>query len=156
VRRDREAIEGLRAAPAVWRVRGARGRSRSIRYGADRSNRESAEIAAALRARAFRARSSSPRSYQDPRAIELAACSRRSPPRAIARPACARCAPVLRRAVADLMQVVDAPDHHPQIAQIFDWAQLAQRRAYEALFRRVVEDSRFAERALVLGGASVP
>jgi len=27
----------------------------------------------------------------------------------------------------DLMQVVDAPDHHPQIAQIFDWAQLAQR-----------------------------
>jgi exodeoxyribonuclease V beta subunit len=38
------------------------------------------------------------------------------------------------------------------IARIFDWAQLAARRSYEALFRRVVEDSRFAERALVLGG----
>ncbi|HMG23153.1 MAG TPA: hypothetical protein VK607_17575, partial [Kofleriaceae bacterium] len=29
---------------------------------------------------------------------------------------------------------------------------VASRRAYEALFRRLVEDSRFAERALVLGG----
>jgi exodeoxyribonuclease V beta subunit len=51
----------------------------------------------------------------------------------------------------DLMQVVDAPDHHPVIARLFDWAQLAARRHYEALFRRIVEDSRFAERALVLG-----
>ena len=34
------------------------------------------------------------------------------------------------------MQVVDAPDHHPLIARIFDWAQLATRRAYETLFRR--------------------
>jgi len=50
------------------------------------------------------------------------------------------------------MRVVDAPDHHPLIARLFDWAALAGRRAYESLFRRVVEDSRFAERALVLGG----
>ena len=52
----------------------------------------------------------------------------------------------------DLMRVVDAPDHHPLIARLFDWAALASKRAYESLFRRVVEDSRFAERALVLGG----
>ncbi|MBA3821388.1 MAG: PD-(D/E)XK nuclease family protein, partial [Deltaproteobacteria bacterium] len=53
---------------------------------------------------------------------------------------------------SDLVHVVDAPDHHPLIARIFDWAQLGARRAYETLFRRIVEDSRFAERALVLGG----
>src|SRR5690348_14331574 len=50
------------------------------------------------------------------------------------------------------MRVVDAPDHHPLIARLFDWAALASRRAYEVLFRRLVEDSCFAERALVLGG----
>ena len=53
---------------------------------------------------------------------------------------------------AELMRVVDAPDHHPLIARLFDWAALAARREYETLFRRLVEDSRFAERALVLGG----
>ncbi len=52
---------------------------------------------------------------------------------------------------ADLMRVVDAPDHHPLIARLFDWAALAARRAYEPLFRHLIEDSRFAERALVLG-----
>ena len=52
---------------------------------------------------------------------------------------------------SDLMRVVDAPDHHPLIARLFDWAALAARRAYEPLFRRLIEDSRFAERALVLG-----
>src|SRR5262249_40147190 len=51
----------------------------------------------------------------------------------------------------DLMQVVDAPDHHPAIARLFDWAALAARRAYEPLFRHLIEDSRFADRALVLG-----
>jgi exodeoxyribonuclease V beta subunit len=53
---------------------------------------------------------------------------------------------------AELMRVVDAPDHHPLIARLFDWAALATRREYEQLFRRIVEDSCFAERALVLGG----
>jgi exodeoxyribonuclease V beta subunit len=53
---------------------------------------------------------------------------------------------------ADLMRVVDAPDHHPLIARLFDWAALAARRAYEPLFRELIEASRFAERALVLGG----
>jgi exodeoxyribonuclease V beta subunit len=53
---------------------------------------------------------------------------------------------------ADLMRVVDAPDHHPLIGRLFDWAALAARRAYEPLFRRLIDDSRFAERALVLGG----
>jgi len=52
---------------------------------------------------------------------------------------------------SDLMRVVDAPDHHPLIARLFDWAALAARRAYEPLFRRLIEASRFAERALVLG-----
>ena len=52
----------------------------------------------------------------------------------------------------DLMKVVDAPDHHPAMARLHDWSALAARRAYESLFRRLVEDSRFAERALVVGG----
>src|SRR5207249_8146215 len=52
----------------------------------------------------------------------------------------------------ELMRVVDAPDHHPAIARLHEWAALATRRAYEPLFRELVEDSRFAERALVLGG----
>ena len=52
------------------------------------------------------------------------------------------------------MRVVDAPDHHPLIARLFDWAALAARRAYEPLFRRLIEDSRFAERALVLGNGA--
>jgi len=150
-----EAIEGLRAAPPAWRVRGvARSFALDQVMVLTRSNRESAEIAAALRARGLACALVEPEKlFKTREAIELACV--------LAAVAAPRDRSARMRALRtrffdvpwqDLMQVIDAPDHHPQIAQIFDWAQLAQRRAYEALFRRVVEDSRFAERALVLGG----
>ncbi len=150
-----EAIEGLRAAPPVWRVRDVvRPFALDQVMVLTRSNRESAEIAAALRARGLACALVEPEKlFKTREAIELCCV--------LAAVAAPRDRSARMRALRtrffdvpwqDLMQVVDAPDHHPQIAQIFDWAQLAQRRAYEALFRRVVEDSRFAERALVLGG----
>jgi exodeoxyribonuclease V beta subunit len=149
------AIEDLRAAPPAWRVRG-----QHRPFALDqvmvlaRSNRESAEVAAALRARGLPCALVEPEKlFRTREAVELAAVLA-----AIAAPRdrSARLRALRTRFFdvpwAELMQVVDAPDHHPVIARIFDWAQLAARRAYEALFRRVVEDSRFAERALVLGG----
>jgi exodeoxyribonuclease V beta subunit len=150
-----EAIEALRAAPPAWHVRGG---PRPFALGQvmvlTRSNRESAEIAAALRARGLPCALVEPEKlFKTREAIELACVLA-----AIAAPRdrSARLRALRTRFFdvpwSELMQVVDAPDHHPQIARIFDWAQLASRRAYEALFRRVVEDSRFAERTLVLGG----
>jgi exodeoxyribonuclease V beta subunit len=150
-----EAIEALRAAPPVWHVRGV-----ARRFALDqvmvltRANRESAELAAALRARGLPCALVEPeRLFKTREAVELGCVLA-----AIAAPRdrSARLRALRTRFFdvpwAELMRVVDAPDHHPLIARIFDWAQLAQRRAYESLFRRVVEDSRFAERALVLGG----
>jgi exodeoxyribonuclease V beta subunit len=150
-----EAIEALRAAPPAWYVRGVR-----RPFALDqvmvltRSNRESAEIAAALRERGLPCALVEPeRLFKTREAIELACVLA-----AIAAPRdrSARLRALRTRFFdvpwSELMQVVDAPDHHPLIARIYDWAQLASRRAYEALFRRLVEDSRFAERALVLGG----
>jgi exodeoxyribonuclease V beta subunit len=150
-----EAIEALRAAPPAWHVRGVpRPFALDQVMVLTRSNRESAEIAAALRARGLACALVEPEKlFKTREAIELGCVLA-----AIAAPRdrSARMRALRTRFFdvpwSELMQVVDAPDHHPQIAQIFDWAQLAQRRAYEALFRRVVEDSRFAERALVLGG----
>ncbi|HET9624969.1 MAG TPA: UvrD-helicase domain-containing protein, partial [Kofleriaceae bacterium] len=150
-----EAIEELRAAPPAWSRRGV-----AQPFALDqvmvltRSNRESAEIAAALRARGLACALVEPdRLFATREASELACVLA-----AIAAPRdrSARLRALRTRffdvAWHELMQVVDAPDHHPLIARLFDWAQLAQRRAYEPLFRRLVEDSRFAERALVLGG----
>lgn len=150
-----EAIERLRAAPPAWSRRGV-----PQRFALDqvmvltRSNRESTEIAAALRARGLACALVEPeRLFKTREAAELACV--------LAAVAAPRDRSARMRALrtrffdvpwAELMRVVDAPDHHPLIARIFDWAQLAQRRAYEPLFRRLVEDSRFAERALVLGG----
>ncbi len=149
------AIEALRAAPPAWHVRGvARPFALDQVMVLTRANRESAEVAAALRARGLPCALVEPEKlFKTREAIELACVLA-----AIAAPRdrSARLRALRTRFFdvpwAELMQVVDAPDHHPVIARIFDWAQLAQRRAYEALFRRVVEDSRFAERALVLGG----
>jgi len=150
-----QAIEALRAAPPVWHARGA-----ARPFALDqvmvltRSNRESAELAGALRARGIPCALVEPeRLFKTREATELACVLA-----AIAGPRdrSARMRALRTRFFdvpwAELMHVVDAPDHHPLIARLFDWAQLAQRRAYEALFRRLVEDSRFAERALVLGG----
>ncbi|HST40216.1 MAG TPA: 3'-5' exonuclease, partial [Conexibacter sp.] len=150
-----DAIEALRAAPPAWRVRGE---PRPFALGQvmvlTRANRESAEVAAALRARGLPCALVEPEKlFKTREAIELACVLA-----AIAAPRdrSARMRALRTRffdvSWAELMQVVDAPDHHPVIARLFDWAQLAARRGYEALFRRLVEDSRFAERALVLGG----
>jgi exodeoxyribonuclease V beta subunit len=150
-----QAIEALRAAPPVWHARGV-----AQPFALDqvmvltRANRESAEIAAALRARGLPCALVEPEKLFKTREAAELAC-------ALAAVAAPRDRSARLRALRtrffdvpwdELMQVVDAPDHHPLIARLFDWAQLASRRAYEPLFRRLVEDSRFAERALVLGG----
>ncbi|MDQ3337116.1 MAG: UvrD-helicase domain-containing protein [Myxococcota bacterium] len=150
-----DAIEALRERPPSWSSRGA---IKPFALGQvmvlTRTNRDSTEIAAALRARGLPcALVEAEKLFATREAAELAAVLA-----AIAEPRdrSARLRALRTRFFdvpwADLMQVVDAPDHHPLIARIFDWAQLASKRAYETLFRRVVEDSRFAERALVLGG----
>ena len=150
-----EAIEALRRAPPVWSARGVvRPFALDQVMVLTRSNRESAEVAAALRARGLPCALVEPeRLFKTREATELA--------NVLAAIAAPRDRSARLRALrtrffdvpwAELMQVVDAPDHHPLIARLFDWAQLAGRRAYEALFRRLVEDSGFAERALVLGG----
>ncbi len=150
-----DEIEELRAAPPSWRARGAHvafalGQVMVL----TRSNKESVEIAAALRRRGLPcALVESDKLFETREAAELAAVLA-----AIAAPRdrSARMRALRSRFFdvpwSELMCVVDAPDHHPLIARLFDWAALAARRAYEALFRRLVEDSRFAERALVLGG----
>ena len=150
-----DAIEALRERPPSWSSRGA---IRPFALGQvmvlTRTNRDSTEIAAALRARGLPCALVEPEKlFATREAAELAAVLA-----TIAEPRdrSARLRALRTRFFdvpwADLMSVVDAPDHHPLIARIFDWAQLASKRAYETLFRRVVEDSRFAERALVLGG----
>jgi exodeoxyribonuclease V beta subunit len=148
-------IERLRQAPPAW---ASRGRSPSFSLGhvmvLTRSNKESVAIAGALRARGLAcALVESDRLFQTREAAELAAVLD-----AVASPRdrSARLRALRTRFFdvpwTDLMNVVDAPDHHPVIARLFDWAALGARREYETLFRRLVEDSRFAERALVLGG----
>ena len=148
-------IERLRAQPPAWTLRGA---PQPFSLGhvmvLTRSNKDSAEIATALRERGLPCALVEPEKlFRTREAAELAAVLA-----AIAAP---RDRSDRLRALrtrffdvpwSDLVRVVDGPDHHPQIARLFDWAQLGARRAYETLFRRVIEDSRFAERALVLGG----
>jgi exodeoxyribonuclease V beta subunit len=148
-------IEQLRATPPAWE---SRGRSPAFSLGhvmvLTRSNKESVAIAGALRARGLAcALVESDRLFQTREAAELAAVLD-----AVASPRdrSARLRALRTRFFdvpwTELMNVVDAPDHHPVIARLFDWAALGLRREYETLFRRIVEDSRFAERALVLGG----
>ena len=150
-----EAIEQLRASAPVWNLRGA---PQPFTLGQcmvlTRSNSESGEVSSALRERGLACALVEPeRLFHTREAAELASVLA-----AIAAP---RDRSHRLRALrtrffdvpwTDLVRVVDGPDHHPQIAQLFDWAQLAARRSYESLFRRIIEDSRFAERALVLGG----
>lgn len=150
-----DAIDGLRAAPPQWRLRGV---EQPFRLGQimvlGRTNRDATEIAAALRARGSPCSLVEPeRLFATREASELVSL--------LAAVAAPRDRSARLRALrtrffdvpwAALQPTVDAPDHHPMIARIFEWAQLAGRRHYEALFRRIVEDSRFAERALVLGG----
>ncbi len=150
-----DAIERLRRAPPTWYVRGvAQPFSLGDAMVLTRTNKDSSEIAAALRARGLPCALVEPeRLFRTREAAELAAV--------LAAVAAPRDRSARLRALRtrffdvpwpELMRVVDAPDHHPAIARLFDWAQLAARRAYEPLFRRLVEDSRYAERALVLGG----
>ncbi len=148
-------IESLRERPPSWEVRGV---PRPFALGdvmvLTRSNRDSVTIAASLRARGLPCALVEPeRLFATREAAELAAVLS-----AVAAPRdrSARLRALRTRFFdvpwAQLIGMVDAPDHHPTIARLFDWAQLGARRMYESLFRRLVEDSRFAERALVLGG----
>ncbi len=148
-------IERLRVTPPAWRDRrGEVAFSLGQIMVLTRTNSESADIAARLRARGLPCALIEPdKLFETREASELAAVLA-----AIAAPRdrSARMRALRTRyfdvAWPDLMKVVDAPDHHPAIARLYDWAALAARRQYESLFRRLVEDSRFAERALVLGG----
>ncbi len=148
-------IERLRAAPPVWQ---SRGKQPPFSLGhvmvLTRNNKESVAIATALRARGLAcALVESDKLFDTREAHELAAVLD-----AVATPRdrSARMRALRTRFFdvpwAELMHVVDAPDHHPLIARLFDWSALAARREYETLFRRLFEDSAFAERALVLGG----
>ena len=150
-----DAIEALRESPPAWRVRDvdqpfALGRVMVLA----RTNRDSAEIAVALRARGLPCALVEPEKLFATREASELAC-------VLAAIAAPRDRSARLRALrtrffdvpwSELQQAVDAPDHHPLIARIFEWAQLASARAYEALFRKLVEDSRYGERALVLGG----
>jgi exodeoxyribonuclease V beta subunit len=148
-------IERLRVAPPRW---SSRGHAPAFSLGhvmvLTRSNKESVAIASALRARGLPcALVESDRLFQTREAAELAAVLESI---AMPRDRSARLRALRTRFFdvpwAELAHVVDAPDHHPLIARLFDWAAIAAKREYETLFRRLVEDSRFAERALVLGG----
>ncbi|CAN5895803.1 exodeoxyribonuclease V subunit beta [soil metagenome] len=150
-----EAIEQLRASASTWTLRGV---PQPFSLGQcmvlTRSNSESGEIAGSLRERGLACALVEPeRLFHTREAAELASVLA-----AIAAPRdrSSRLRALRTRFFdvpwTELVRVVDGPDHHPHIAQLFDWAQLAARRSYESLFRRIVEDSRFAERALVLGG----
>ncbi len=150
-----QAIEDLQTTAPAWTLRGVtQPFSLSQVMVLTRTNKESGEISTALRERGLACALVEPeRLFQTREAAELACVLA-----AIASPRdrSARLRALRTRFFdvpwADLVRVVDGPDHHPQIAQLFDWAHLATRRSYEGLFRCVVEDSRFAERALVLGG----
>jgi exodeoxyribonuclease V beta subunit len=48
----------------------------------------------------------------------------------------------------------DVPDGHPLVAMLHDWRGLAIARDYEALFARILDDTRLAERALVTGAGA--
>jgi exodeoxyribonuclease V beta subunit len=148
-------IERLRRQPPVWERGGVR---QPFSLGQvmvlTRKNSESSAIAASLRARGLAcAVVESEGLFQTREAAELAAVLG-----AIAAPRdrSARLRALRTRFFdvpwRDLMRVVDAPDHHPSIARLFDWAALAVRREYETLFRRLIDDSHFATRALVVGG----
>ena len=148
-------IERLRAAPPAWQRRGvAQPFSLAHVMVLTRSNKESLRIAGVLRARGLPcALVESDKLFATREAAELAAVLA-----AIAAPRdrSARLRALRTRffdvAWTELMRVVDAPDHHPAIARLHEWAALAGRRQYEPLFRRLFEDTCFAERALVLGG----
>lgn len=148
-------IEALAAAPPVWTSRGTQPAfSLGHCMVLTRTNSDSDGVAQALRARGIAcALVEGDRLFETREAHELADVLAAA---AAPRDRSARMRALRTRyfdvAWGDLMRVVDAPDHHPLIARLFDWAALASRRAYESLFRRLVEDSRFAERALVLGG----
>lgn len=147
-------IEALRRAPMPWSSRGDTPPfSLSHVMVLTRTNKDSGEIASALRARGLSCTVvESDRLFETREAAELACVLA-----AVASPRdrSARMRALRSRffdvAWGDVMQVVDAPDHHPLIARLLDWAALANRRAYEPLLRSIVEDSRFAERAIIVG-----
>jgi exodeoxyribonuclease V beta subunit len=51
----------------------------------------------------------------------------------------------------ELPDLAELPDDHPLLARLFEWRALAARMEYERLFTRIIDDSRLALRALVLG-----
>lgn len=149
-------IEALRERPLAWRKDGVLRTTRlSDIFVLTRTAREGQDVAQTLRARGIScALVQNEHLFGTREALELADVMA-----AIATPRdrSARLR-ALRTRFFDvpwdrLMEVVDAPDHHPMLRALYDWHRLAKDRLYEPLFHHLLDDSRYAERALVLGSA---
>lgn len=149
-------IEGLRRAPLVWRKDGElRTMGLSDIFVLTRSSREAQDMAQTLRGRGIPcALVQNEHLFATREAAELAELMT-----AIAAPRdrSARLRALRTRFFdvqwSQLMELVDAPDHHPMLRALYDWHRLAKDREYERLFHQILDDSRYAERALILGSA---
>lgn len=54
--------------------------------------------------------------------------------------------------LAELETMTEVPDGHPLLALLHDWRGLGLRKEWDALFHRVLEDTRWVERSLIAGG----
>lgn len=149
-------IEALRAHPLAWRKDGVLRHTRlSDIFVLTRTAREGQDVAHTLRARGIPcALVQNEHLFGTREALELVDVMA-----AIATPRdrSARLR-ALRTRFFDvpwhqLMELVDAADHHPMLRMLHDWHHLAKDRLYERLFHHLLDDSRYAERALVLGSA---
>ncbi len=149
-------IEGLRKAPLAWRKDGQlRTMGLSDIFILTRSSREAQDMAQTLRSRGIPcALVQNEHLFATREAAELAELMTAI---AMPRDRSARLRALRTRFFdvqwSQLMELVDAPDHHPMLRALYDWHRLAKDREYERLFHQLLEDSRYAERALILGSA---
>jgi exodeoxyribonuclease V beta subunit len=54
--------------------------------------------------------------------------------------------------LAQLETLTEVPDGHPLLALLHDWRGLGLRKDWDALFHRILEDTRWIERTLIAGG----
>jgi exodeoxyribonuclease V beta subunit len=149
-------IEGLRKAPLAWRKDGQlRTMGLSDIFILTRSSREAQDMAHTLRSRGIPcALVQNEHLFATREAAELAELMTAI---AVPRDRSARLRALRTRFFdvqwSQLMELVDAPDHHPMLRALYDWHRLAKDREYERLFHQLLDDSRYAERALILGSA---
>ena len=121
-----------------------------------RSNAEAADVAAALRARGLScAHRQAEHLFQTDEARDvLDLLEAIAFPRDRSRRLRAWMTSFFDVPLAQLGALGDVPDSHPLVALLHDWRGLANAREYEALFARILDDSRLAERALVTGSGA--